>query len=120
VTDDIKKLTVHCAACGKLLGSVSNDGWVWNAGAPARLVNRRRLVATGSWPSDTDAVEHAASPENFRMRTVEHRSLERDFRVWEYPYVCNADACTDALGTEWDSRPAGPPFSVMPEGRVLS
>jgi hypothetical protein len=76
--------------------------------------------------------------DDFRMRTVEsvRDSLERGpgapgvrgpllmtprFKLWEYPYTCDADACMSALGAEWATdRDKGPPFIRMPAGRILS
>jgi hypothetical protein len=116
------KLTARCVACGKLLGTVDDDGWLW-CSTPARLVNRRRLVAT--LDVGDDGVAHASPSDDFRMRMIQRDKYVANPQclVWEYPYVCNLDACMDALGTEWTVPPpsdAEPPFKVMPEGRVLS
>jgi hypothetical protein len=113
------EFTTHCAACGKLLGTVDNGGWTW-CGTPARLVNRRRFIAT--METGDDGAAFASSPDDFRMRTIQ-RDRNPQQTVWEYPYVCNTDACMTALGSEWASPPprdAEPPFKVMPAGRVLS
>ena len=113
-------LTVYCAACAKLLGTITAEGWTWHCGAPGRLVNRRRLItdlAVGTEPP-------ASPPDNFRMRTVQRdRTRKDEYTVWEYPYTCDADECMDALGPEWETptqRDADPRFKVMPPGKVLS
>jgi hypothetical protein len=115
-----QQFIVHCAACRKQLGSVSNQGWLWTRG-PARLVNRKRFIT--SLPCDGDVSnlpEHAAPADDFRMRSVERSRGEPEYRIWEYPYTCDADACLEALGPEWGPKDVGPPFTLMPAGRVLS
>jgi hypothetical protein len=104
-------------------------------------VRRRRLI--DEYPADASVDPHSlpsAPYDDFRMRTVEsvRESLERGpgspdgrvrgpllmtprFKLWEYPYVCDADACMGALGPEWASdRDKGPLFVRMPAGRILS
>lgn len=132
------RLVARCAACGRVLGWLSvPDGWTWTA-LPARLVHRRRMIEEREADYGTDDLPHAPY-DDFRMRTVEsvRETLERGpgsadgsvrgpllmtprFRIWEYPYTCDADTCMGALGSEWKSdRDKGPPFIRMP-GRILS
>lgn len=110
--------TVYCASCRKKLGTVSELGWVWLAGTPCRLVNRRRLVTT--MPGSEYESAPLAPPDDFRMRSVERRIGELNVYVWEYPYVCNADECTNSLGPEWEEHPLRDDSSVrwvlMPAG----
>jgi hypothetical protein len=112
-------LVVHCAACSRRLGSVSNEGWLWT-GAPARLVNRKRFVTLA--PVHTEPP--SAPPDNFRIRTVQRARFEDpEYTIWEYPYTCDSDTCMSALGPEWNGTAGGadgPPFKLMPAGRVLS
>ena len=134
----IERLTTYCAACGKLLGTVTDDGWFWHTGSPARLANCRRFIC--EWPGAPEEAP-AAPAYNFRMRTVERMKFqtpetrpgeqavvrEADENVqnlWEYPYTCDDDACMNALGVEWkwtvSQSGAQPKFSLLPAGRVLS
>lgn len=109
---------VSCACCHRRLGWVTKDGWHWLSGSPARLVNRRRLIA--SYPLDTIEIEDvpAAPVDDFRQRSVERtRFPDRKILLWEYPYVCDSDDCCDGLGLEWEKTPDGEQRWVkLPQG----
>lgn len=111
-------LYVSCAACGRKLGFVTRDGWHWH-GPPARMMNRRRLIC--ELPrGEASADEHVAPESNFRFRSVERAIGESTYRLWEYPYTCDSDACAVALGDEWTRGRSGPEYSVLPAGRTIS
>jgi hypothetical protein len=113
--------TARCASCGKLLGHVDRDGWAWN-GSPARLVNRRRFIMSA--PADGSMYPElpSAPSDDFRMRAVQRSPGEPEYTLWEYPYVCDSDVCTEALGDDWKStaKDPSPRFTRMPPGRTLS
>jgi hypothetical protein len=114
---EIEKLIVNCATCGRALGDLTRDGWVWKSGTPCRLVNRRRFI--------TSVAVHEEPPsapwDDFRMRGFQRDRFEKaEYSVWEYPYTCDSDECMAALGPEWEPVKGGPGFQVMPPGRVLS
>lgn len=129
-----ERITTHCAACRKLLGTLTgDDGWFWHTGSPARLVNRRRRICEISHPNDAPTADF----NDYRMRTVEKAlvwdpekgdtsTMQERFIVWEYPYTCDDDACMDGLSDDWawtvnQSGPRREPkFTLLPAGRVLS